>query len=302
MMKSLICAGFLTFFCVTAGAAETWQYEGAVVYSSSKQKSAPNVDTSAIGAGVGYSFSPLPTVSNYPLAEAQFAERVGNAQFLYLNGNAETDTLEKTDVNVVGTSVTLMQPSSDFALQVGFNRPYYSDAKIKNSSSQVKINEDTISVAAGYFVQKYLLIAIEHKKDSATYLYQPTSIPSIDSDTTTNRLFVQYLANLNDVSFFAGNLSAGVVNATTTGNAKKSNRIASFRGTYYLNKMHGVSLEYGQNSGDDLTQEGRWYQVGYQGFITNSVSINGAYKKFSIKDSSQGSDETTVMAGMSVRF
>lgn len=301
-MKSLACAGFLTLFCVTAGAADTWQYEGALVYNSLKQNSAPNLETSAVGAGISYSFSPLPYVGNYPLAESQFAERVGNVSLIYLDGSVEADFLEKTDVNAYGATVTLMHPNSDLAFQVGYNKFDYKDSKIKGSSTQVSIDADTVSVAIGYFVQKYLMIALEHTKDSADYSFQPSATPSSNNDTTTNQLIVQYFTELNNKAFFAGNLSLRNIDTTSTGNLKDTNTAISFRGTYYLNKMHGISLELGQNSGDDASAEGNWNEVGYKGFITNSISMNAAYKKFSIKDSSQGSDENNVMAGLSVRF
>lgn len=301
MMKSLITAGLLSLCCASAGAAETWQYEAAVLYSGSKQDSAPNADTSVIGAGIGYAFSPLPSTGNYPLAEAQFAERVGNVALTYISGSAKSDIIENTDVDSFGATVTLMQPNDDFAIQLGYSKLGFADTKIKNSTTQVKIDVDSFSVAAGYFVQKYLLVAIEHRKESADYTYQP-SAASNDSDTTTNQLILQYLAELTNGSFFAGILSIGKVDATSTNNPDESNRTVAFRGTYYPNKNHGVSLELGQNSGDDLSKEGNWYKAGYQGFVADNISISASYQKFSAKDSSQSPDEATTMAGMSIRF
>jgi hypothetical protein len=308
---AIVCVVLLAGPQRLALANDTWQYEASLAYVTSEEAQAPSAKSSTRGLGVRYYFSALREFADYPLAEAAFAERIGQIGISYQVGKFEDDFVEKHDVSSMALSASLMRPGTDFLLRLSWRETRFSEASTKfglsgagtivdPTSEKIDVNTSTISV--GYFVRRHLLVGYGHGESRADIVYQPTSFPPDRFDARSNRLFVQHLGKVGDGQHLASNMLMERVESKFSGGTTMSNSIVAVQGRYYPRRMHGMSLELGRNAGDDKDDEGHWYEIGYDCFVTGRVNLGASFKRFSAKDKVQGEDEKTLVAFVNVRF
>lgn len=308
-------------------ANDSWQYQASLAYVASKEEQVPSADYPTVGTGLSYSFSSLPLAGDYPLAESRFAERVGSFHIGYLMGRYEYDIVEEHDVSALSVSANLMHPGTDFAGSVAWRRARFSEAAYKPgfidgapgapvaprsetddalgapvALRSETIDMDTLAMSLGYFVRKHVLLGYAHSRTTTEFNYQPTGISPDRSRSASDRLFLQFLGKVGAEAHLAADLVLGRLKSEPSGHPARTNRLVVVQGRYYPNRRHGASIELGRNTGEDQDDEGIWYEVGYDVFVTSRFNVGGSFRQFLADDKVQGEDQRTLAAYDAYRF
>lgn len=266
MTRLLILLSLCSMAC-SARADDTWRVSTGLTYAY--EKPAADTKTAAVTATADLHASPMPLTGDYPLAEAQFVERMSSVGLRYdRGGHKERNNVAQADLEGHGVRAVLMHPELDFHGAIGVHRQELDPALVVNSLSVSYLltsNYTTKFADLGYFLAKTLQVTLGYSETRAV-------IDSLGSSTLIyeryTSLSARYLGSLSGGAWYAIDS-----NVTRTNVEGVHGSEVGLQGTYYFNRRHGLALDLVRSNANAPQGKGMTYGLSLRSFLTPRISL-----------------------------
>ncbi len=257
------------------------EYQMQISVSQSHFENDDDVEIDGHLIFVSHYFSPVHT-SGYPLAEADFFERIGQIRLHAGPGELKDGSFD-ADRFSYGVSANFAKPRHPLTGQI-----FYSTRDTEYNFPIVgdSINE-RYGFDVGFFLADNFLIDFGHSRSKTKRsIIGLTNVEFKDQFYAINLKWVEKLPNNRAVNL-QGSL---VLNRFDDPTEDGENRIVAFAGDFYLNRRVSIGGGAVINRGDKETREGEVYFANVLAFLNPHFFIDFYYEDFSARNS--GKDDT----------
>ena len=283
----------LVLFSSNSQAEQSYQTELSVGYEKEDADSSTNKVT---GLSAEIYFSPVNT-DNKPLAQAAFLDKSSSVSIGYINLKTEyqNSSLNSIDSKGPNFGINYITETNSFILGA-----LYSTNDIETDPSLVT-GDLTI---AGISIGKYL-------NDSSAVIFSYTSsdtevqntVPSQSANLDIEYYGLSYntVQSLDATSYYRVSAEIELINKSDSDSVEEDNVELGILGEYYFTRMTSLGAGIMFNSGDNVSDEGKSFGVGFTHFFSPQVAFDITLSRFNADDS-QTEDADSISVGVIARF
>jgi hypothetical protein len=278
-------------------AQETFNFEGAVQYTSVKTDDYYSEQTTLVG--VNYYFKPVVLDKSQPFLEIDFLQRASSVSF-------RTGILKYEDYALDRTSARPFVFSGKFYIDkfsMGFsNWSLESDFKLKsNTAHYYRIKEGTTRFNIGYFVTDNTVVSFERENDKTAWLPSANDLGSVDDrKITENGVSSHSVISLGGTQALV--LDFGYKQIKYEQTTSQTNTEYGVKARYYPQPKFYFEGGYAKNTGDDAAEKGRVITFGAGIEVTPRFGLFLTTVKFNVSDPAEKTDYLSTQLTAGYRF
>ena len=277
-MKAITALSFGLVAAMAATGAQAGSYQTEVGGAYLKQNG-DFVDATGMVVGGTYALKPIDT-SKGPLAEAAFLNPTSTA----------SAAIVKISIDAFGGTAdgTVSELGFDY---VDNNLPVLLGATFSKGSGDIG-DSTGYGLKAGYYATPTLLVGASYGSDKTD------DTGTVDTETT-----LAVTAKWLNTGAMTYAVEGGYTSEKSSGDSGDSSDSSIGLGaTYYLDGTLGLGASFSKASGDTKTDEGSTVGVHVSKYFAGNVGVFLGYDKFSVSDTAQGEDNTTITLEVAARF
>lgn len=259
-------------------AEETYLMELRGEYS---KEDAETFTDKIVGFSAEVFFSRVNTAGK-PLAQAAFLDKKSSVEFGYIN--VESD-LNNTDIEfTVGgpfVGINYITSASAFIINA-----FYFNGDGDSNPDRFTLHEQIFGFAIGKYINNSSAIQISFLREDGQ-IDDTVTFQTITVDSDIYGLEYKLVQSLSNNNFYSIDIGVGTTKKEDSSiSNREENNFLSATGEYYFTRMTNLGIGIILNSGDDASQEGHTYEIGFKHFLIPYVALGIAYSKFRADDTS----------------
>lgn len=284
-----------TYQSVVASEAD-YQAEIGYQYTQIDYDDTPKTEETIHTINFEYFLNPI-EISNQPLVEAAFMNRVGSITVGYSLNDIESNT-QTGDANFTTVQYNHMQQGSPLLLQVLYQQGT-ADFDIKDGSFiDYSYDRTQYGISIGAFIAQNTTIAFAYIQQEVEY--SPAVYTDNDYTLTSTNIVAKHLMPTGNGTMLNIEGLIGLDSYDNKGAADTENTVLGISGDYYLNNMLSFGATLIQVSGDDNEYKGQNIAVEGRYFLTPKFSLAAQISQFA--GDGKSDDEDAIAIDASLRF